>query len=312
MSNRQTHLGASIRDRLLNIARSKQEDFQSILTRYALERLLYRLSRSQDRDRFVLKGAMLFVLWSQEPHRATRDLDLLCQGDNTVAHLEQVFREICTTQVDADGLEFQSTTVRGIPIKEDQNYQGVRVTLNANLTGLKIRIPIQVDIGFGDSVYPGVEEIEFPAILENFPTPMLKAYQRETAIAEKFQAMVALGIANSRMKDFYDLWYLSQHFAFNGRVLSLSIEATFARRKTAVPANTPLALSSEFFDDESKQKQWKAFLRKGKLKLEDKGLQEVILTLQSFLLPPTQAIANEQVFDLIWLPSGSWQLSTEQ
>lgn len=307
MSSQSQNLAASVRDRLLNIARSKQEDFQSILTRYTLERLLYRLAQSQHCDRFILKGAMLFAIWSQEPHRATQDLDLLCQGDNTVARLEQVFREICTTQVEEDGLDFQATTVQGIQIKEGQDYQGVRIKLNAILTGSKTRIPIQVDIGFGDSVYPGIQEIRFPAILENFATPMLKAYQRETVIAEKFQAMVVLGIANSRMKDFYDLWYLSQHFSFDGQILSQSIKVTFERRKTALPVATPLALSSEFFEDESKQKQWKAFLKKGKLKSEDKELQAVILTLQSFLLPPTQAVVKAQAFNQIWLLPGLWQ-----
>ncbi len=308
MSNsRSRDLAASVRDRLLNIARSKQEDFQSTLTRYTLERLLYRLARSQHRDRFILKGAILFAIWSQEPHRTTQDLDFLCQGDNTVAHLEQVFCEICTTQVEEDGLDFQATTVRGIQIKEGQDYEGVRIKLNAVLTGSKTRIPIQVDIGFGDSVYPGIQEMEFPVLLANFSAPTLKTYQRETVIAEKFQAMVVLGIANTRMKDFYDLWYLSQNFSFNGQVLSQAIKATFERRKTALPVATPPALSPEFFEDESKRKQWKAFLKKGKLKFADKELQEVVLTLRSFLLPPIQAVVRAQTFDLIWQPSGSWQ-----
>jgi predicted nucleotidyltransferase component of viral defense system len=309
MSNSQSRdLAASIRDRLLNIARNNQEDFQSILTRYALERLLYRIYQSQHRDLFILKGAMLFVIWSQEPHRATQDLDLLCYGDNSVTHLEQVFREICTTEVEEDGLDFQSATIRGLTIKEDQTYQGVRIKLNSILIGSKTRIAIQVDIiGFGDSIYLGIQTIEFPTILASFPAPVLQTYQRETVIAEKFQAMVFLGIANSRMKDFYDLWYLSQHFSFNGDVLSQSIKTTFERRKTSLPLAIPIALSSEFFEDASKRKQWQGFLKKGKFKSKCMELRDVILILQSFILPPLQAIAQEQSFNLMWTPSSSWQ-----
>lgn len=310
--NQASALAASIRDRLLNIARANQEDFQGVLIRYAIERLLYRLYQSQYRDEFVLKGAMLFVLWSQEPHRATQDLDLLCYGDNTVTHLEHVFREICTTQVEEDALDFQAATVQGIQIKEGQTYQGVRIRLNAILIGSRTRISVQIDIGFGDSVFPGIQTIEFPTILKSFSAPVLKSYQRETVIAEKFQAMVTLGIANSRMKDFYDICYLAQHFSFDGQVLSQSIQATFDRRSTPIPTEIPLALSSEFFEDVSKQKQWQGFLKKGKLKSESQELREVVQILQVFLIPPMEAIAEGASFNRIWTPSGLWQLITTE
>lgn len=187
---------------------------------------------------------MLFSAWSNEPHRATRDLDLLGFGENSIAHLEQVFRNICCVQVEPDGLEFKDDTVSGQRIKEDQEYEGVRIELMA-LLGVA-RIPIQIDIGFGDALANRPQELsKFPTILD-LPAPRVRTYPRETVVAEKFQAMVMLGIANSRMKDFYDLWFLSQKFEFEGEALSLAIKATFERRQTSVPHVPPLALTPEF------------------------------------------------------------------
>jgi predicted nucleotidyltransferase component of viral defense system len=301
------NIAASVRQRLRNLAQERQEDFQSILTRYALERFLYRLHQSEHQDRFILKGAMLFTLWSNEPHRATRDLDLLCHGDNTIALLEQVFQEICQTQVEDDGLDFKAETVQGKQIKEDQEYEGVRIKLNAFLTGTSTRLDLQIDIGFGDAVTPQVRVAEFPTLLEGFPAPSLKTYPPETVIAEKFQAMVALGIANSRMKDFYDIWYLCQNFSFEGITLSRAIKATFDRRRTPLSIEPPLALTAEFSEDASKQAQWKAFIRKGKLKTSEETLGDIIAILQNFLMPPTQSAAQGKKFELIWSPSGLWQ-----
>ena len=277
--NQPRNIAASVRQRLRNLAQERQEDFQNILTRYALERFLYRLNQSKHQDKFILKGAMLFTLWSNEPHRATRDLDLLCHGDNTVKHLEQVFQEICQTQVEDDGLDFKAETVQGKQIKEDQEYEGVRIKLNAFLTGTSTRLDLQIDIGFGDAVTPQVRVAAFPIILEGFPAPSLKTYPPETVIAEKFQAMVALGIANSRMKDFYDIWYLCQNFRFEGVTLSQAIKATFDRRRTPLPKEPPLALTAEFSEDAAKQAQWKAFIRKGKLKTSKETLSEIIAVL---------------------------------
>jgi predicted nucleotidyltransferase component of viral defense system len=308
MSQNPAHnIAASVRQRLRNLAQAQQEDFQGILTRYALERFLYRLHQSDHRDRFILKGAMLFTLWSSEPHRATRDLDLLCNGDNAIAHLEQVFQEICETQVEDDGLDFKAETVQGKQIKENQEYEGVRIKLNAFLTGTSTRLDLQIDIGFGDAVTPQVRVAEFPTILDGFPAPSLKTYPPETVIAEKFQAMVALGIANSRMKDFYDVWYLCQNFRFEGVTLSQAIQATFDRRRTPLPAKPPLALTGEFSEDAAKQAQWKAFIQKGKLKTSEETLGEVITVLKDFLMPPTQATTQGKELELIWLPTGPWQ-----
>ncbi len=305
--NQPRNIAASVRQRLRNLAQTQQEDFQGILTRYALERFLYRLHQSDHQDRFILKGAMLFTLWSNEPHRATRDLDLLCHGDNAIAPLEQVFQEICQTQVEDDGLDFKAETVQGKQIKEDQEYEGVRIKLNVFLTGTSTRLDLQIDIGFGDAVTPQVRVAAFPTILEGFPAPSLKTYPPETVIAEKFQAMVALGIANSRMKDFYDIWYLSQNFKFEGITLSRAIKATFDRRRTPLPVDPPLALTAEFSEDAAKQAQWKAFIRKGKLKTSEETLGDIIAILQDFLMPPTQAANQGKALELIWPPSGPWQ-----
>lgn len=304
--NQPRNVAASVRQRLKNLATQQREEFQAILTRYALERLLYRLSRAGYRDTFILKGALLFSVWSEEPHRATRDVDLLGRGDNTISHLEQIFREICRGQVEEDGLEFNEDTVRCQKIKEDQEYEGVRINLQAFLTGTRTRIELQIDIGFGDAITPAPLDLEFPTLLD-FPSPEVRTYPRETVVAEKFQAMVMLGMANSRMKDFYDLWFLSQKFEFEGKVLSQAIKATFERRRTPLPKAPPLALTSEFSEEATKVTQWNAFQRKGKLKTEGKTLSEVVAILQDFLMPPSLAVSQGDPFEQIWFPAGTWQ-----
>jgi len=197
------NVAASVRQRLRNLARQRGVDFQYLLVRYGMERLLYRFSRSEACDHFVLKGAALFSLWTDQPHRATRDIDLLGHGDNSIEHLEEVFRQICEVTVEDDGLTFFPDSVRGQVISPHDEYEGVRLTLTALLE--KARIPLQVDIGFGDTVTPEPTVVEYPVLLD-LPPPVLRAYSRETVVAEKFQAMVSLGMGNSRMKDFFDLW----------------------------------------------------------------------------------------------------------
>jgi predicted nucleotidyltransferase component of viral defense system len=298
------NLAASVRQRLMNLGRARNEDFQFVLTRYALERLLYRLSRSAHRDVFVLKGAMLFQLWGDHPHRPTRDLDLLGTGDNSVPRCERIFREVCALAVEDDGLLFNATSVRGDTIKEDQEYEGLRLNLDCRLENARIRL--QIDIGFGDVVTPAATEVTYPVLLD-FPAPVLPAYSRESVVAEKFQAMVMLGIANSRMKDFYDLWVLAREFAFAGPLLSQAIRATFARRRTAVPAMVPVALSSEFVQDRAKQTQWRAFVAKSKLDTGGVGLEEVVDVLRSFLMPLAEAVAAGRLLGLMWPAAGPWQ-----
>ena len=237
------NVAASVRQRLRNLARQHGEDFQYILVQYGLERLLYRLFRSGARDRFVLKGAALFSLWTDEPHRATRDIDLLGYGDNSIPHLEQVFRQVCEVEVEEDGLVFLTETVRGQVIGRDDEYEGLRMTLTALLD--RARIPLQVDIGFGDTVKPEPITVEYPVLLD-LPPPVLRAYSREAVVAEKFQAMVSLGMGNSRMKDFFDLWVIAHEFSFDGELLAGAIQATFERRRSPLPQEPPLALTVTF------------------------------------------------------------------
>ena len=257
MPEKPRNVGTSVRQRLLNLARASGLPLELLLTRYALERLFHRLSISAHRDRFVLKGALLLTTWFEEPHRATRDLDLLGFGDPSEEALLAVFRQVMAIPVD-DGVNFDTTKLLVQPIREELEYGGSRLCTTAALVGA--RIPIVVDIGFGDAIEPGAEDIDLPVLLE-MPSPHLRAYPQETVIAEKLHAMVVLGMANSRMKDFYDVWMLQRGFEIDAGRLQRAIEATFARRSTDVPATTPEGLSDAFATDPSKQKQWEAFAR---------------------------------------------------
>ena len=257
MPDRPRNIGASIRQRLLNLAHARGQPMELLLTRYALERLLHRLSLSPHRERFVLKGAMLLATWFDEPHRATRDVDLLGFGDPAHDALLGAFREVMAIEVD-DGVSFDLRGLRIEAIREEVEYGGSRLRTTAALAGA--RIPITVDIGFGDAVEPGVEDIDLPVLLD-MPAPHLRAYPPETVVAEKFHAMVALGMANSRMKDYYDVWMLTSAFELDPERLRRAIVATFARRNTAVPAPVPVGLSDTFATDPGKRRQWDAFAR---------------------------------------------------
>lgn len=294
---------ASARDRLLALARDRGEDFQLLLTRYGLERLLYRLGQSSHRDRFVLKGAMLFILWSDDPHRPTRDVDFLGSGDGSEASLAGVFRDLCAIPCEEDGVTYDPDSVRVEPIRSDTEYGGMRVTLVGTLAGA--RIPIQADIGFGDVVTPDAIETSYPALLGQ-PAPRLRAYPRETVVAEKYQAIVALGMANSRMKDFYDLWVIARDFEFDGDVLAQAVKNTFARRRTDLPAGIPSGLSSKFHGDRQKNTQWKAFVTKTSVAGDGPSLAEVCVHLDAFLGPPTEAAREDGTLDTTWSPGGPW------
>lgn len=277
------NVAASVRARLLNHARAQGQPFDLVLTRYALERLLYRLGRSPVADRFALKGAMLVMTWFEAPHRPTRDLDLLGFGDPNPKALIEVFHQVMARD-EGDGLQFDVEGLRADPIREDVEYGGVRLRTRATLDGA--RIPIAVDIGFGDAIEPGLEVIDYPALL-GLPPPRLRAYARETVVAEKFQAMVVLGRANSRMKDFYDVWELSKHHRFDADRLQSAMAATFARRGTAIPTEPPDALTPAFTADPAKQAQWRAFL--DDLGLPPVELGVVMADLAAFLMPHAQA-----------------------
>jgi predicted nucleotidyltransferase component of viral defense system len=305
---RRCNVAASVNERLRRLAPQRGETHQMLLIRYALERLLYRLASSKHRRHFTLKGALLFALWSGKPHRPTKDLDLLGEGSPTVERLEAVFRDVCAEPVEDDGLRFDPGSVRGERIKEDDLYDGVRLGIEARLETARVRL--QVDVGFGDAVTPGVVEIAYPALLE-FPAPTLRSYPRETVVAEKFQAMVALGLQNSRLKDFYDLWVLARTFEFEGVALSAALHATFRRRRTPLPVGAPKALTPEFFDDADKQTQWRAFLSRIRTESAPPALDAVATALRGFLLPPVDALNAASPFERRWPPGGLWSTRDE-
>ncbi len=296
--------GASVRARLLNKAKAEQQDFNLVLTRYALERLLYRLSRSRHAERFLLKGALLFDLWFDIPHRSTRDADLLGLGPAELPALETVFRELCAVTVDPDdGIRFQADTVRAEEIRKDANYGGIRLTLVGLLASA--RCPVQVDVGFGDAVTPAPELVDYPTMLPELPGPRLRAYPRYTVVAEKLEALVLLGIANSRMKDYFDLWVLARYSDLDGETLRQAIRATFQRRATPIPEGVPFGLTEGFAEDPQKQTQWRAFLRKNAL--EPVALADVLERLRGFLMPPLAAAARVgQLWSSRWSPGSGW------
>lgn len=293
----------SVRHRLLDLSRERHEDYNLILTRYAIERLLYRLTQSGHAHEFVLKGAMLFSLWTEELHRPTRDLDLLGYGDPSGERLLQLFKDVCVAGVQPDGLAFDAQSVRVTEIRERQEYSGQRVRLAARLG--KARIAVQIDIGFGDAVTPEPLEVEYPTLLA-FPAPRLCAYPKETVVAEKMEAMVVLGIINSRMRDFFDVWTMCQVFPFDGRILSQAMRATFERRRTPVPGAEPVALSAEFGHHGDKNTQWNAFLSRNRLDVGEASFANIIHDLNCFLLPPLSAIADRTIFDEMWPAKGPW------
>ena len=298
------NLVASVRQRLLNLARSRKEDFQLVLIRFGIERLLYRLQRSKQGHRFILKGAMLFEIWGGGSHRPTRDVDLLGQGEISAARLTRLFQEVCQSPVEDDGLTFRAETVIAEPIKEDQEYEGIRVRFQARLGN--VRIPLQVDIGFDDVVTPAPLEVDYPCLLD-FPVARLYIYPRETMVAEKYHAIATLGMTNSRMKDFHDLCVLAKEFEYSGGVLCRAIRATFARRKTELPQQLPMALTPEFSDDRTKSTQWNAFLRKNGLTAPVASLGNVTDLLKRFLLPPTESLRRGEEWEMVWRFPDGWQ-----
>lgn len=294
---------ASVRQRLLNRAQSEDEEFEYMLVRYANERLLYRLSKSEFRDRYVLKGATLFAIWADAPHRPTRDIDLLGYGEITIERLEDEFKRIATQQVEPDGMKFKAASVKGEMIREGQAYEGVRVTMEAELA--RAVISVKVDIGFGDSTEPGLTEEQLPALLD-FPAPRLKAYRPETVVAEKFEAMVKLGIANSRMKDFYDLYVMSRAMTFDRHDLSKAVRSTFERRGTAIPKEPPTALTDAFTTDAAKQAQWRGFANRSGGKVAALEFADVLAALRGFLLPMMRT-PDAGFPPQTWIPGEGWR-----
>lgn len=274
------NLVASVQARLLNLARAQQREYGQVLTRFALERLLYRLGISGHADNFLLKGALLFDLWFDVPLRPTRDIDLLGFGNAEIPHLMGVFRDLCALDVQ-DGMVFVADSLSTQEIRKAANYSGVRVSLLALLGQSKA--PVQVDIGYGDAVTPAPQKTAYPVLLEEFAAPQLRVYPRETVVAEKLETIVLMGVANSRMKDYFDLWMLSRHFPGDRSLLRKAIQSTFERRGTAVPLELPVGLSDTFASDPHKQRQWRAFLQKNRM--EEITLQAVVSELRMWLVP---------------------------
>jgi predicted nucleotidyltransferase component of viral defense system len=276
-----SNINASILQRLKNYSKARKEDRGLTISNYAIERFLYRLSLSPYADQFVLKGAQLFRIWTGDNYRPTRDVDLLRFGSPDITELEQIFREICRLEIDdEDGIVYHAESVKGEAIREENEYDGVRIKLEFRIgrTGEFM----QVDIGFGDAVNPPVTKIQFPSILE-MPSAKLNAYSHETVVAEKVEAMVSLGYTNSRMKDFYDVHQLSQKYDFDEQLLTEAIRSTFKRRNANIPDDLPVAFTKDFYDDPAKIAQWTAFIRKNAL--EEAHLSDVVGVIRDFVTP---------------------------
>ncbi|HVS10854.1 MAG TPA: nucleotidyl transferase AbiEii/AbiGii toxin family protein [Planctomycetota bacterium] len=290
-----------MRARLFQLSRHRGVEFQLLLSQFAIERLLYRLGISRHADHFVLKGATLFKLWSDEPGRATWDLDLLGRSVLSVPQLVDVVRELCATPAE-DAIGFDAATFLGEEIRSTDEYTGVRVRLEARLA--EARIPMQVDVGFGDAVVPAPRRQSYPTLLDH-PAPSILTYPREAVVAEKLEAMVSLGVTNSRVKDFYDVHQLAASFAFDGARLAHSIRATFDRRRTPLPESEPLVLRPGFLEAPDRQAQWKAFLRRGRLSApQDARL--LAEELSAFLTPVLLAVARNEAFERSWAAGGPW------
>ena len=294
---------ASVRARLLKVAKARREDFTLTLMNYAAERFLYRLSKSKHRDQFVLKGAMLFAVRIGEPYRPTRDLDLLGLGDATEAAINAAITDIAVTPVDEDGLAFEASSLTVHPIREDNRHGGLRAVLHARIA--EARIHVQIDIGFGDAISPAALDLEFPTLLTDMASPRVLAYPTETIIAEKAEAMVDLGISNSRMKDFSDVAVAARRIAFDGESLVAALRATFQRRGTTLPDGEIVALSEQFVLDASAQANWKAFAARSRQR-EFEFLQEVVGELQRFLGEPFLHARSTDRFAAHWSPGGPW------
>ncbi|KPU98048.1 hypothetical protein APR50_05615 [Variovorax paradoxus] len=273
-------LSASVRARLLNIAKAQGVDFNQVLVRFALERMLYRLGESVHADRFVLKGALLFTLWYDMPHRATRDADLLGFGASDLASMAQAFRDIASVRVD-DGISFDPASIRVSEIRKDAGYAGARVLIDADVA--RARCKTQIDVGFGDAITPGPADAIYPVLIADLPAPRLRTYPAYTVVSEKLHAIVVLGMTNSRLKDYLDLMVLLEREDLDDDMLANAIAATFMRRGMAVPGSLPVGLSDEYANDPSRQALWHAFLKKNDM--PSRPLVDVVVLLRGRLGP---------------------------
>lgn len=302
MAAKTKNVPASVHQRLLNKARELSCPFDEILQHFAIERFIYRLSKSPHANRFVLKGALMFSAWTGSMSRPTMDIDLLGKIENNLELIAAVVKDTCDTEVD-DGIVFHKDTVIATRITEDADYMGVRILLRGNLGS--IRLFLQIDVGFGDVVVPGPGKVNYPVLLD-FPPPELHGYTMESTIAEKFQAMVKLGLLNSRMKDFYDIWFLARMFDFSGETLMEAIETTFEKRKTPL-IKEPTVFNLAFMKDDTKQAQWEGFIEKAKLTDAPSSFEDVVEAIKVFLQPIVDSIISKQTFQSSWISPGPWR-----
>jgi len=294
----------SVHQRLLNKAKETGRPFNELLQYYAMEKFLLRMSKLSNANEFVLKGALLLRATGITDIRPTRDIDVLKYGDSAIPELERNIAECCKIAINGDGLEFDPESVEGEEIREQEAYDGVRIKVRGNLGNA--RITIQIDIGFGDVITPEPLWVEYPTILDN-NKPRIQAYTLESAIAEKYQAMVSLDLANSRMKDFYDVYFLSEKHSFEGPKLQRAIQETFSRRETGIPAQIPIALKPAFFEEETKVSQWNAFVGKIADDQVPRDPLKVVKRIKEFLWPVTIAIINGQFLKRTWMNFKKWQ-----
>lgn len=296
-------VGASVRQRLLNQSRAHERPFQELLQYFAMERFLYRLAQSPFSDRFVLKGALLLTAWRAPLSRPTMDIDLAGRTSNELDHIAELVGAVCEIVTEPDGIEFNRASIEVSRIKEDADYEGVRVRFHATLA--QARIPMQIDIGFGDVIVPGPTEIEYPTLLD-FPAPVVQAYPREAVIAEKVEALTKLGLLNSRMKDYYDLALLSRMYPFEAQHLIEAIVATCRHRGTRIEAE-PIGLTEAFYADAARATQWRAFLRRSRFPEESGDLEKLVAEVRRFAFPLLAAAANEKPFKAHWPADGPWE-----
>ena len=297
------NIAASVRQRLLDKARETRQPFNELLQYFAMERFLYRLSRSPYANDFVLKGALMLTVWEAPLTRPTMDIDFLGQIENSIENITKVTREICQQEVEPDGIVCDVTNIEAERIAEDADYEGIRIRFRGSLD--TARFIIQLDIGFGDIVIPSPEPASYPTLLD-LPAPRIRGYSRESTIAEKFEAMVKLGILNSRMKDFFDIWLILRQFDFEGPILAEAISKTFSTRGTNIQSE-PIALTNSFAQDAGKVAQWRGFIRKSRLRNVPQNFAEVVTTIAEFLKPIAEQLAGGGVFKAMWNAPGPWQ-----
>lgn len=304
MSKPVKNMGVSIKQRLKNKSRELNIPFDQVLQRYGIERFLLRLSESEYRDKFILKGGQMLLVWSDEHMRPTMDIDFMGVTKNSLENLKHIILDLCRkNHPNVDGLSFDIDSVDAVLIKEDAEYEGVRVTFEGVLDTAKIHM--QVDTGFNDAITPEPEIMHYPSILGQ-KEPVLRVYHRETLIAEKYEAMVKLGEFNSRMKDFFDIWLLSTRFSFKEKAVGAALCATFKRRETSLN-QLPSILNSDFEHMNNKQTQWSAFIRKNNLTEAPQKFSEVAASVSVFIGPVLNSLLNNNTKNKLWSPAGPWR-----